>query len=182
VAKTIRQAGIGTLLMDLLTREEERVDAMTCHLRFDISLLANRLVDATRFVSQMAEAAGMRIGFFGASTGAGAALVAAAELGEQVGAVVSRGGRPDLAGVSLARVKAPTLLIVGGRDQPVIELNQQAYAQLRCKKELTIVAGATHLFEEPGRLEEVAYLAAAWFRKHLQAEDCARRPLLAQWR
>jgi dienelactone hydrolase len=169
VAGMIRQAGTGTLLMDLLTREEEHVDTMTRHLRFDIGLLANRLVDAVRFVSQIEEVRGLRIGFFGASTGAGAALVAAADLGRVVGAVVSRGGRPDLAGPSLARVTAPTLLIVGARDVPVIELNQQAYRQLRCKKELKIVPGATHLFEEPGTLEEVARLAAGWFKQYLSA-------------
>lgn len=166
--------------MDLLTREEERIDAATRHLRFDINLLANRLVDAARFVSQMSETQRLRPGFFGASTGAGAALVAAAELGEQVGAVVSRGGRPDLAGASLRSVKAPTLLIVGGWDQPVIELNQQAFARLRCKKELKIIPGATHLFEEPGTLEEVAGLAAAWFKQHLCAQHGGEA--LRQWR
>jgi putative phosphoribosyl transferase len=169
VATTIRESGIGTLLMDLLTAEEERVDTVTRHLRFDIGLLANRLLDAARFVSQLNETRGLRIGFFGASTGAAAALVAAAELREDVGAVVSRGGRPDLAGTSLTRVTSPTLLIVGGRDEPVMELNQQAYDQLKCKKELQIVPGATHLFEEPGALEEAARLAAGWFKQHLRA-------------
>lgn len=176
VARTIRQSGTGTLLMDLLTREEERIDAMTRHLRFDIRLLADRLVAAARSVSQTAETSGLRIGFFGASTGAAAALIAAAELGEKVGAVVSRGGRPDLAGAPLARVKAPTLLIVGERDQPVLDLNQQAYARLLCEKELKIVAGATHLFEEAGTLEEVARLAAAWFKQHLGVEGALGDP------
>jgi putative phosphoribosyl transferase len=124
----------------------------------------------------MAETSSLRIGFFGASTGAAAALVAAAELGEGIGAVVSRGGRPDLAGASLAGVKAPTLLIVGGHDQPVIVLNQQAYARLRCEKELRIVPGATHLFEEPGTLEEVARLAAAWFKQYLGVENVRGDP------
>lgn len=167
VARRIRESGIGTLLMDLLTAEEERVDQATRHLRFDIGLLANRLLDAARFVSQLNETHSLRIGFFGASTGAAAALVAAADLGDEVGAVVSRGGRPDLARASLGRVTSPTLLIVGGNDELVIELNQQAYNHLKCKKELRIVPGATHLFEEPGALEEAARLAAGWFKQHL---------------
>jgi putative phosphoribosyl transferase len=176
VARTIRAAGIGTLLFDLLTMEEERVDLFTGYLRFDIGLLADRLVDATRWLSEeesgikdQAKPYHLRPGYFGASTGGGAALVAAATLGERIGAVVSRGGRPDLAGQALAQVKSPTLLIVGGRDEPVIALNQEAYAKLRCEKELRIVPGATHLFEEPGALNEVARLAAEWFERHLQA-------------
>ena len=174
VARTIREAGTGTLLFDLLTREEESVDVYTRHLRFDIGLLARRLVDATNWVKREADLWHLRVGYFGSSTGGGAALVAAAELGESVGAVVSRGGRPDLAGSdALQRVKSPTLLIVGGLDEPVIEMNEEAYAWLRCEKELQIVPGATHLFEEPGKLEEVARLAAEWFRRHLQSQSSA---------
>jgi len=168
VAQVIREAGVGTLLFDLLTREEESVDIRTRHLRFDIGLLARRLVDAADWVKREADLWHLRVGYFGASTGGGAALVAAAELGEEVGAVVARGGRPDLAGAeALQRVKSPTLLIVGGYDEPVIKMNEEAYAWLRCEKELKIVPGATHLFEEPGKLEEVAHLAAGWFAQHL---------------
>ena len=169
VARTIREAGTGTLLFDLLTREEESVDMHTRHLRFDIGLLAHRLADATDWVKKEADLWHLRVGYFGASTGGGAALLAAAEIGEEIGAVVSRGGRPDLAGAeALQRVKSPTLLIVGGLDAPVIELNEEAYASLRCEKEMRIVPGASHLFEEPGALEEVARLAAGWFQKHLR--------------
>jgi putative phosphoribosyl transferase len=170
VARMIRNAGVGTLLFDLLTRDEEAIDLRTRNLRFDIDLLARRLVDATNWLATENETHHLRPGYFGASTGGGAALVAAAELGEKIGAVVSRGGRPDLAGEALPLVKAPTLLIVGGRDVPVIKMNQEAYAQLRCIKELKIVPGATHLFEEPGTLEEVARLAAGWFVRHLAKE------------
>jgi putative phosphoribosyl transferase len=165
VARTIREAGVGTLLFDLLTKKEEAVDIYTRHLRFDIGLLAERLVDATSWLK--GEFDHLRIGYFGASTVAAAALVAAAQLGEIVGAVVSRGGRPDLANDSLPLVTAPTLLIVGGLDYPVIAMNQHAYARLRCETEIEIVTGATHLFEEPGTLERVAQLAAAWFQTHL---------------
>jgi putative phosphoribosyl transferase len=167
VAQVIRDAGIGTLLFDLLTPEEEAAELRTAHLRFDIGLLAGRLVDATRWIAGEPDTRHLRVGYFGASTGAAAALVAAAELGPEIGAVVSRGGRPDLAGDALPRVQSPTLLIVGGRDYAVIRLNQEAYEQLRCVKQLVIVPGATHLFEEPGALEEVARLAAGWFRRHL---------------
>lgn len=169
VARHLREHGLGTLLFDLLTRDEEAIDAHTAHLRFNIGLLAGRLSDATKWLQAEGHLDGMKAGYFGASTGGGAALVAAAELGENIGAVVSRGGRPDLAGTALPHVKAPTLLIVGGRDELVIELNERAYLQLRCEKELQIVPGASHLFEEPGTLEEVARLAAGWFRKHLSA-------------
>lgn len=169
VAQVIRQVGIGTLLFDLLTRNEEEADRYTGHLRFDIGLLARRLVDATDWITR-AEAK-LRVGYFGASTGGGAALVAAAERGGEVGAVVSRGGRPDLAGEALPRVQSPTLLIVGGRDLPVIRMNEEAFARLRCEKELKIVPGATHLFEEPGTLEEVARLAADWFRRYLPGRE-----------
>jgi putative phosphoribosyl transferase len=169
VARRIREAGVGTLLFDLLTREEEAVDIHTRHLRFDIQLLARRLVDATNWIKRENDTWHLRVGYFGASTGGGAALVAAAEVGESVGAVVSRGGRPDLAGSeALQRVKSPTLLIVGEYDGPVIKMNEEAYAWLRCEKELKIVSGATHLFEEPGALEEVARLASEWFQRHLR--------------
>ena len=168
VARVIRDAGIGTLLFDLLTQQEESVDIYTRQLRFDIGLLAGRLVAATRWVQ--GEEPGYSIGYFGASTGGGAALVAAAELGTEIGAVVSRWGRPDLAGESLPRVAAPVLLIVGERDEPVIEMNEWALARLKCEKQMTIVPRATHLFEEPGALEEVARLATDWFRRHLSAK------------
>ena len=164
VARTIREAGVGTLLFDLLTAEEEAVDARTGHLRFDIGLLAARLIDATYWLKGEYY---LRVGYFGSSTGGGAALVAAAELGEIVSVIVSRGGRPDLAGDALPQVKSPTLLIVGGLDYPVIEMNEEALARLRCEKELKIISGATHLFEEPGTLEQVADLAAEWFQRHL---------------
>ncbi len=169
VAQVIREAGIGTLLFDLLTREEEKIDQRTRHLRFDINLLAQRLVGATEWVKKQKETSHLRIGYFGASTGGGAALVAAAELGDQIGAVVSRGGRPDMAGEALPLVVAPTLLIVGGFDDVVIRLNEEALAKLQCVKKLKIVPGATHLFEEPGKLEDVAHLAAAWFQNYLRA-------------
>src|SRR5436309_9241286 len=165
VARTIREAGVGTLLFDLLTKEEEAVDMHTAHLRFDIGLLATRLIDATYWIK--GELDYLNVGYFGSSTGGGAALVAAAELGETVGAVVSRGGRPDLAGDALPKVQSATLLIVGGLDYPVIEMNEQALARLGCEKELKIVPGATHLYEEPGTLEQVANLAAEWFQQHL---------------
>jgi putative phosphoribosyl transferase len=169
VAQVIRENNVGTLLFDLLTREEEAVDLRTRHLRFDINLLARRLVDATNWIEREADLWHLRVGYFGSSTGGGAALVAAAELNDAVGAVVSRGGRPDLAGAeALQRVKSPTLLIVGGLDEPVIKMNEEAYAWLRCEKELKIVPNASHLFEEPGKLEDVARLAAAWFRRYLQ--------------
>ena len=167
VARTIREQGVGTLLFDLLTKEEEAVDVHTAHLRFDIALLAQRLIDAAYWIK--GEFDYLSIGYFGASTGGGAALVAAAELGETVGAVVSRGGRPDLAGDALPGVTSPTLLIVGGLDYPVIEMNKEALARMRCEKELKIVPGATHLFEEPGTLQEVARLAADWFQRHLHS-------------
>jgi putative phosphoribosyl transferase len=169
VARTIREAGVGTLLFDLLTQEEETVDIRTRHLRFDIGLLAERLVDATNWIKRRPDTSHLRVGYFGSSTGGGAALVAAAAAGEEIGAVVSRGGRPDLAGDALPKVKSATLLIVGGLDYPVIKMNEDAYRQLHCEKELKIVPGATHLFEEPGTLEEVAHLAADWFQRHLVA-------------
>jgi len=165
VAGVLRQAGVGTLLMDLLTPQEDRDYAR----RFDIALLTQRLLDAARWVVSQDVIHELPLGFFGASTGAAAALEAAAILGADARAVVSRGGRPDLASRhALASVTAPTLLLVGGFDDVVIDLNQLAYDQLRCEKELVIVPGATHLFEEPGTLEEVARQAAAWFAQHLQ--------------
>ena len=173
VARTIREAGVGTLLFDLLTSEEEAIDIRTRHLRFDIGLLAQRLVDATHWLK--GDLSYLSVGYFGSSTGGGAALVAAAELGETVGAVVSRGGRPDLAGDALPKVKCPTLLIVGGLDYQVIEMNREAFARLHCEKELRIVPGATHLFEEPGTLEEVARLAAIWFQDHLHSGSASRK-------
>ena len=167
VAQELRRAGLGTLLMDLLTSEEEAVDARTARLRFDIGLLADRLGAATDWIRADTRTSRLPVGYFGASTGGGAALVAAAERPAEVAAVVSRGGRPDLAGASLPEVEAPTLLIVGGQDEPVIAMNRDALARLRCEKRLEIVPGATHLFEEPGTLEEVARLAGAWFTRHL---------------
>ncbi len=168
VAKCIREGNVGTLLFDLLTAPEEAEDIHTRALRFDISLLARRLAGAANWVKEQKDLAGLRIGYFGSSTGGGAALMAAAELGDEIGAVVSRGGRPDLAGESLPRVASPTLLIVGGYDHQVIDLNRQAFAELRCPKKLEIIPEASHLFEEPGKLEKVASLATAWFREHLQ--------------
>ena len=170
VARALREAGLATLLVDLLTEEEEEVDLRTRHLRFDIGLLAQRLVGATKWLAQNSDTRNLRIGYFGASTGAAAALVAAAEHPKPVGAIVSRGGRPDLAGPALPRVAAPTLLIVGGNDFPVIDMNRDALEQMRTEKRLEIVPGATHLFEEPGALEQVARLAAGWFVRHLDPE------------
>jgi putative phosphoribosyl transferase len=170
VAERLRQAGLGTLLIDLLTEAEERVDARTGHLRFDIGLLADRLVGAIDWLARDERTADLPVGLFGASTGGGAALVAAARRPDRVAAVVSRGGRPDLAGPALPTVRTPTLLIVGGDDDVVITLNEQALARLGSPtKELVIVPGASHLFEEPGKLEEVARLAADWFARHLTA-------------
>jgi putative phosphoribosyl transferase len=168
VARRLNQGKLATLLVDLLTSEEEAIDLRTAHLRFDIDLLAERLMGATDWLTEQPETCDLRVGYFGASTGAGAALVAAGMRPQMVGAIVSRGGRPDLAGSeALARVRAPTLLIVGGNDVQVIALNQAAYAWLRCEKQLVIVPGATHLFEEPGALDEVARLARDWFERHL---------------
>lgn len=167
VAQVLQKAGLATLLIDLLTEEEEKIDDITAHLRFDIDLLAKRLVGATKWLTQHPDTKNLNVGYFGASTGAGAALVAAVERQGEVKAVVSRGGRPDLAGKALFHVKAPTLLIVGGYDIPVIEMNQEALDQLQEEKKMVIVSGATHLFEEPGTLEEVARLAADWFARYL---------------
>jgi pimeloyl-ACP methyl ester carboxylesterase len=167
VARTLRAAGVGTLLFDLLTAEEEQAEAATRHLRFNIPFLARRLVGATRWALDQPTILSLKAGYFGSSTGAAAALVAAAELGHTIRAVVSRGGRPDLAGDALERVSAATLLIVGGDDTSVIPLNQAAYARLPCQKALSIIPGASHLFEEPGALEQVARMASEWFAHHL---------------
>jgi len=175
VARTLKDAGLATLLFDLLTPEEEAIDMHTRELRFNIGLLAERLVDATRWAKQQDRTRDLRLGYFGSSTGAGAALVAAAEIPKDVGAVVSRGGRPDLACDALPKVQAPTLLIVGGNDDIVIELNEMARDQMRCEVKLEIVPGATHLFEEPGALEKVARLASEWFVKHLGVGSANRR-------
>jgi pimeloyl-ACP methyl ester carboxylesterase len=163
VADVLNKAGLGTLLFDLLTPEEEADRANV----FDIGLLAERLLERTRWVRKQEESAGLPIGYFGASTGAAAALWAAAEPDNTIAAVVSRGGRPDLAGDRLAAVRAPTLLIVGGRDPVVVELNEEAQRRLRADSKITVVPGATHLFEEPGALEEVTALARDWFLQHL---------------
>ena len=167
VARTLNGGGLGTLLFDLLTPEEEALDIYTREHRFNIGLLAERLVHATNWTRQQDQLRDLRIGYFGSSTGGAAALVAAAELPQDVGAVVSRGGRPDLAGDALPQVQAPTLLIVGGDDDIVIELNEMARDQMRCEVKLEIIPGATHLFEEPGALEQVAKLASDWFSLHL---------------
>jgi len=167
VAETLQAHGMGTLLMDLLTEGEEEIDRRTSLLRFNIRLLAKRLAGATTWTLRQPELRGLSVGYFGASTGAAAALVAAAQLPGKVAAVVSRGGRPDLAGDALGSVVAPTLLIVGGNDGAVIDLNEQALAELGCsEKKLFIIPGATHLFEEPGTLEEAAKIAAEWFSRH----------------
>jgi putative phosphoribosyl transferase len=167
VAQALEDSGLGTLLMDLLTAAEEREDIRTARLRFDIALLAERVAGATDWLTQNPATAALRIGYFGASTGAAAALVAAAERPDEVSAVVSRGGRPDLAIPTLGRVKAPTLLIVGGLDNPVIDMNREALLHLQVEKRLEIIPGATHLFEEPGALEEVARLAQEWFTRYV---------------
>jgi putative phosphoribosyl transferase len=167
VAEQLGAAGLATLLVDLLTGQEEEIDAVTAELRFDIPLLTGRLAGVTAWALEQPELGKLAIGYFGASTGAAAALAAAARV-PAVAAVVSRGGRPDLAGDALPRVRAATLLIVGGDDEQVLELNRQALARLRCEAKLEIVPGATHLFEEPGTLEQVAALAADWFTDHLR--------------
>ena len=172
VAQLLEHVGIATLLLDLLTAQEEQIDLHTREHRFDISLLTRRIQDATAWAVAQSELQHAAIGYFGASTGSAAALIAAARLGGQIAAVVSRSGRPDLAGpVALATVTAPTLLIVGGADREVIELNEQAYAHLRCERSLVIVPGATHLFEEAGTLEKVAQLASSWFSTHLTSQQ-----------
>jgi len=173
VARTLNDARLGTLLFDLLTRDEEALDMRTGEHRFNIGLLAQRLVHATKWAKQQQEIRDLPIGYFGSSTGGGAALVAAAEIPDDVGAVVSRGGRPDLAGDALPKVQAPTLLVVGGNDDVVIELNEMARDQMRCEVTLEIVPGATHLFEEPGALEKVAKFASDWFVNHVDAKSAS---------
>jgi putative phosphoribosyl transferase len=170
VASTLNDGGMGTLLMDLLTPDEEQLDRVTAELRFNIGLLGRRLIGAVDWLRR-GPAARLPIGLFGASTGAAAALIAAAERPDEVAVVVSRGGRPDLAGEALARVRAPTLLVVGALDTVVIELNRQALEALPSEKELVSVPGATHLFPEPGTLEQVARLAADWFSRYLGRDD-----------
>ena len=171
VAGALQAVGLATLLIDLLTREEEAIDQHTGHLRFDIPLLADRLLAATRWLGEEPSTGALEVGYFGASTGAGAALVAAAAEPERIGAVVSRGGRPDLAGKALSLVRAPTLLIVGGRDLQVLESNRAAMARIPAQTRLEIVPGASHLFEEPGALEVVARLAQDWFLQYLPKKD-----------
>jgi pimeloyl-ACP methyl ester carboxylesterase len=177
VARLLNEAKLATVLLDLLTPDEEAVDLRTAHLRFDVGLLAERLVAATDWLMERSETRHLPVGYFGASTGAGAALVAAADRPDVVRAVVSRGGRPDMAGPALARVQAPTLLIIGEADFLVLRLNQEAFAKLTCEKRLVVVPGATHLFEEPGALDQVAQLARDWFERYLTlAEARVTRP------
>jgi dienelactone hydrolase len=173
VAEELNKRGLATLLLDLLTDEEQRIDSETMQYRFDIALLARRSILVASWVQRQPEIGRLPIGLFGASTGAGAALMTAAALKEMIAAVVSRGGRPDLAGDALDQVEAPTLLIVGGDDETILELNQQAAARMRCLNKLEVVSGATHLFEEPGTLDQVATLAAEWFVKHLRTARAA---------
>lgn len=168
VAQVLQQGGLATLLIDLLTNEEERIDRVTAELRFDIDMLADRLSGATDWLLQEPSTQSLNIGYFGSSTGAAAALMAAPDHPNDVDAIVSRGGRPDLAAPRLAEVQAPTLLIVGALDTEVITLNERAYAQLEVEKQMEIVPGATHLFQEPGALEQVAQLARDWFKEHLE--------------
>jgi dienelactone hydrolase len=176
VAQTLNEAGLATLLFDLLTPDEERIDVWTRELRFNIPLLAERLTGTVDWLGRQASMKGFRVGLFGASTGAAAALISSGDRPDVVGAVVSRGGRPDLAGDALPRVKAPTLLIVGGDDIQVIALNRQASEALTVEHRLEIVPGATHLFEEPGALEVVAQLACNWFAEHLGSGDADASP------
>jgi putative phosphoribosyl transferase len=170
VARTLNEAGLATLLFDLLTAEEEAIDMQTREHRFNIDLLAMRLGHATKWAKQQEQTSNLGLGYFGSSTGGAAALMAAVDAPQNIDAVVSRGGRPDLAGEVLSKVKAPTLLIVGGNDDIVIELNEQARNKMRCEAKLEIIPGATHLFEEPGALEKVAQLASDWFSLHLIRE------------
>jgi dienelactone hydrolase len=170
VADVLNEGALGTLLIDLLTADEQEVDLQTSQLRFDIPFLANRLVAITHWLREQPQIAGLKIGYFGASTGAGAALVAAAKLPGIVRAVVSRGGRPDLAAEALERVEAPTLAIVGSNDPVVLDLNRQALVRMHCLKALQVIEGASHLFEERGALDEVAKLARAWFAEEFNEE------------
>lgn len=172
VARVLQQGGIATLLLDLLTEAEERIDQRSGHLRFDIDLLAKRLTDAAAWLVKMPKLNGVKTGIFGASTGAAAALIAAANMPE-ISAVVSRGGRPDLAGAALEMVTVPVLLIVGANDPEVLELNRRAERRLRGERKIEVIPGATHLFEEPGTLEQVAELARRWFKRHLGKQESA---------
>jgi putative phosphoribosyl transferase len=176
VATALQDAGLATLLLDLLTAEEEAVDLRTRALRFDLGLLAARVAGTVDWLASHPQTSSLPVGLFGASTGGGAALVASVQRPDAVRAVVSRGGRPDLAGDALPAVRAPTLLVVGGADDVVLDLNRAALARLGCTKELSVVPRATHLFEEPGALEEVARLAAGWFTRHL-ARGLVTRPI-----
>ena len=176
VAGELRRGNLATLLLDLLTPDEEQVDRHTRHIRFDIGLLAARLIGAMRWLDDNDDTRGLAVGLFGASTGAGAALVAAARRPDRVDAVVSRGGRPDLAAEELPHARAPTLLIVGGRDTVVIEMNEQAMRRMKAPVRLEIIPGATHLFEEPGTLEQVARLAREWFVRYLGSNADAGSP------
>jgi putative phosphoribosyl transferase len=178
VAQELNQSGLATLLFDLLTPDEERIDAVTRELRFNIGMLADRLSGATDWVTEHPELKKLNIGYFGASTGAAAALIAAAQHPRQVDAIVSRGGRPDLAGPALGSVKAPTLLIVGGDDYQVVQLNEQALQQLRCEKTLKIIQGATHLFEESGKLEATARAASQWLTQYLVRTKIPHEPTI----
>ena len=175
VAHQLERHALATLLIDLLTPEEEVVDARTAEYRFDIPMLASRLVTIVDWLHWRPDTSALPIGLFGASTGGGAALIAATERSNGIAAIVSRGGRPDLAGAALPKVAAPTLLIVGGADAPVIQMNRDAMKQMRCDVKLEIVPGATHLFEEPGALDQVADLAGAWFEQHLKPATARRR-------
>jgi len=175
VARRLQSAGLGTLLFDLLTPPEEAEDWVTLNRRFNIPLLAGRLMKATRWVASQPGGSGRRFGFFAPSTGAAAALVASAQPGCPVDAIVSRGGRPDLAGAALCKVTVPTLLIVGGDDWDVLQLNRNAMSNLRCKAKLQLIPGATHLFEEPGALDQVSRLGGTWFRRHFVEESTAHR-------
>jgi len=170
VACTLNNSGLASLLFDLLTQKEEAIDTQTRELRFDIHLLAERLVQATKWAKEQEQTRDLRIGYFGSSTCGAAALVAAADNPQDAGAVVSRGGRPDLAGDALPKVQAPALLVVGGNDDIVIELNEQARDRMRCEVKLEIIPGATHLFEEPGALEQVARLATEWCQRYLSSD------------
>jgi putative phosphoribosyl transferase len=171
VARALQQRGLATLLMDLLTEEEEETERFTRHLRFDIPMLAERVVKALQWLRVQSETRALAVGLFGSSTGAAAALVAAARVPERVQAIVSRGGRPDLAADHLLFVSAPTLLVVGGADPDVLELNRTALRQLSCEKQLVVIPVATHLFEEPGALEEVTQLATGWFLQYIGARE-----------
>jgi len=173
VARILREMGIGTLLFDLLTDEEEQADSRTRQFRFDIPFLARRLVGATRWALSESPARDLHLGYFGASTGAAAAIVAAAELRESIRVAVSRGGRPDLAGSALEEIQAPTLLLIGANDEQVLALNEGAYNRLSCPKALRVIPGASHLFEEPGTLDQVAKLASEWFAEHLKPREQA---------